>query len=144
VPQASTGVPRIVFTPGTVQAQLSSAVTVQLVAENMKDLFSAPIRLKFDPKVLRLTSIQPGTLLSGDGSKVNFSQNTLNDTGEATVTLNRLPGTGGVSGSGSLLNLTFQAIGRGTGAVSVTDVTLQNGQLQPIPAAAPAVNIVVQ
>jgi len=41
------------------------------------------VHIKFDPKVLRLANIRQGTLLTGDGQKVNFSENTLNDTGEA-------------------------------------------------------------
>jgi hypothetical protein len=114
------------------------------MAENVTDLSAAPLRIKFDPKVLKLTSVQPGSLMTGDGSKINFSENTLNDAGEANVTLNRTPGTGSVSGSGALLNLTFQAIGRGTSTVAVVDAGLKNSQLQPIAVQSPAVNIAVQ
>jgi general secretion pathway protein D len=136
--------PRLIFTPAVAQVQLSAPVTVQLMVENVSDLFAAPVKIKFDPKVLRLTSIRPGSLMSGDGSKINFAENILNETGEATVTLNRMQGTGSVSGSGSLLNLTFQAIGRGNGAVSVVDAGLKNMQLLPIAVESPAVTIAVQ
>jgi general secretion pathway protein D len=141
---APAGGPRLVFTPGTVQTPLSSAVTVQLMVENVSDLSAAPLRIKFDPKVLKLTSIRPGSLMSGDGAKVNFTENIVNDAGEATVTLNRTPGTGSVSGSGALLNLTFQATGRGSSAVSVVDAALKNLQMQPIAVQNPSVNIQVQ
>jgi hypothetical protein len=114
------------------------------MVENVADLFSAPVRIQFDPKVLRLTSIKPGTLMSGDGSKINFSENTLNDAGEATITLNRTPGSGSVSGSGVLLNFVFQAIGRGSAAVSVVDAGLKNPQLAPIAVQNPATTITVQ
>ena len=44
----------------------------------------------------------------------------MNDTGDATITLNRLPGTGGVREAADS-ELTFQAIGRGTSTVAVTE-----------------------
>jgi len=119
-------------------------VTLTLQLENVTDLSSAPIRLKFNPAIVKLTSIQAGSLLSGDGQKIQFSENTANDTGEATVTLSRTPGSGGVSGSGTLLTLTFQAIGRGSTAVTVTDAALKNMQMQPITAGTPVTTIVVQ
>ena len=50
----------------------------------------------------------------------------------------------GVTGSGSLLNLTFQAIGKGNATVSVVDPDLKNLQQQPIPVQGPTVTIAVQ
>ena len=136
--------PRLIFNPGTATVQLNSPVTVQLVLENVSDLYTAPVKLKFDPKILRLTSIKPGQLMSADGQKINFTESTMNDTGDATVTLNRLPGTGGVAGSGPILSLTFQAIGRGTSNIAVTEAGVKNLQLQPIPVSSPSVSINVQ
>jgi general secretion pathway protein D len=142
-PQAQAS-PRLTFAPTAVQAQLSAPFTVAVQVENVSDLFTAPMRLKFDPKVLRLNSVQPGALMTADGQKVNFTQNTMNDTGEAVITLNRIPGTGGVSGSGQLLVLTFQATGRGTTSVAIVDAALRNMQLQPVAVTPPVLNVVVQ
>ena len=136
--------PRMLFSPPTATIQPSMPVTVQLVLENVRDLSAAPVKLTFDPKVLRLTSVQAGPLLSGDGQKINFSENTLNDTGESSITLNRLPGTGGVNGSGTILSLTFQGVGRGTSTVTVSEAGVKNSQMQPIPVSAPAMSITVQ
>jgi hypothetical protein len=102
------------------------------------------VKLKFDPKVLRLTSIKPGPLMSADGQRANFTESTMNDTGDATITLNRIPGTGGVSGSGPILDLTFQAIGKGASPVTITDAGVKNLQLQPIAVSAPSMTITVQ
>ena len=101
-------------------------------------------KIKFDPKLLRLTAVTAGAFLSGDGQRVNFSENTQNDLGEASVTLNRLPGTSGVSGSGALITFTFQAIGRGTATVSVSEVSLKNSKLQAIPAPSPQVKVEIR
>jgi general secretion pathway protein D len=136
--------PRLTFAPAAVQAQMSAPITVAVQIEGVSDLFTAPMRVKFDPKVLRLNSIQPGVLMTSDGQKVNFSQNTMNDTGEAVITLNRLPGTGGVSGSGQLVVLTFQAVGKGATSVAIVDAGLRNMQLQPVAVTPPVLNVVVQ
>jgi hypothetical protein len=123
---------------------VNTPVTLTLQLDNVNGLFSAPFRLRFDPKILRLNSVQPGTLLTGDGQKVNFNANMMNDTGEAVITLNRLPGSGGVTGSGALLQLTFQGVAPGTAAVSVVDPQLKNVQLQPVEVTGPTVQVVVQ
>lgn len=141
---AKPAAPRLIFNPGSATVQLNAPVSVQLVLENVTDLYSTPIKLAFDPKILRLTGIRPGPLMSADGKDVNFTENTLNDTGEATITLNRLPGSGGVAGSGAILNLTFEAIGRGTSTVSVSEAQIKNVQQQPITVTVPSVAIAVQ
>jgi general secretion pathway protein D len=117
---------------------------VQLEVANARDLFAAPFHLKFDPQVLRLTEVKAGTLLSGDGQNIIFTRNILNDSGDATVNLNRMPGTGGVSGSGVLALLTFQAVKPGNAVVTFFEITLRNTQLQPVPAAIPQATIAVK
>jgi general secretion pathway protein D len=138
------GATRLFFNPEVVQTQLGGIGTVALQVENATDLAAAPMKLKFDPKVLKLTAVRQGNLLGGDGQKVNFSENTLNDSGDTTITLNRLPGTGGINGSGALVTLTFQTVGRGTSTVSLTDIGLKNSQMQPINAAIPSLTVTVQ
>lgn len=136
--------PALTFNVPKVETPLSSPVTISLQVENVMDLFSAPLKLKFDPKILRLNSVQPGGLMTGGGQRAVFSENVMNDTGDATITLSRSPGSGGVSGSGEILTLTFQAVGRGTSTVSVVDPSLRNMSLQPVIVAAPSVTVTVQ
>lgn len=136
---------RLLFLPPAVTTQLSGAITVALQAENVQDLFSAtPIRIKFDPKMLRLNEITQGELLARDGQKVNMARDIRNDAGEASVTLSRLPGAPGVSGSGALATFTFMAIGKGGSTISVTDFGLKNSQLQPVVVTPPEVLVTVQ
>jgi general secretion pathway protein D len=114
------------------------------MVENAADLFAAPLQVRFDPKILRLNDVVRGNLLSGDGQQVVFTFNILNDAGEATINLNRFPGTGGVSGSGALLTFTFQAVGRGSTTVSIPQLTLRNSQQQPLVSAAPQLPVTVK
>ena len=136
------GSARVSFAPAPAEGPLGSAITVSLMVENVSDLFTAPLRLQFDPKVLRLNDVTPGGLLSSDGKPLlPMSKNIMNDTGEVSVTLSRAPGAGGVSGSGTLVNFVFQAQAKGTATVTLPDFALRDSKLQQI-AGAPAPLIV--
>lgn len=114
------------------------------MVEDVNDLASALVQLRFDPKFLRLNDVVRGNLLASDPQQVAFSKNILNDTGEATITLSRFPSTGGVSGSGSIVTLVFQAAGRGDTAVTVPQLTLRNPQSQTIQTASPQLTVSVK
>lgn len=142
---APSGGPRLVFLPPAVQTQLSGAITITLQAENVQDLFTAsPVRLKWDPKVLRLNEVTPGEFLARDNQRVTSAKDIRNDAGEAWITMNRLPGAGGVNGAGALATFSFSAIGKGSTKVTVTDFGLKNTQLQPIVVTGPEVDVNVQ
>jgi general secretion pathway protein D len=143
-PAAAPGPPRLSFLPPAVQVTVGTPFTVTLQMDNAADLFTAPMRVKFDPKMLRLTAVRQGGLMAADSQRLNFSENTLNDIGEAVITLNRIPGTGGVSGSGSLVQLTFQPIARGSAQIALSEITLRNTQLQPIAVPLPMLSVNVQ
>ncbi len=143
VPAAPAAV-RLVFNPTAVEAQLSAPVSVTLLLENATDVFSAPLKIKFDPKILRLNEVLLGGLLAGGGQQPIFTRNIRNDSGEADVVLTRLPGAGGASGSGSLVTLVFLAIGKGATQVTLPEVNLRNSQMQPVTAAPPVLNITIR
>ncbi len=137
--------PRLTITPPSVQSQLSAPLTIIVQAENMQDLFTAsPIRIKWDPKVLRLNEITPGDLLARENQRVTSAKDIRNDAGEAWITMNRLPGAPGVSGSGPLAVFAFTAIGKGSTKVTVTDFGLKNTQLQPIVVTGPEADVTIQ
>jgi general secretion pathway protein D len=138
------GAAALAFSPGRVQAQLSSHVSIALQAQNMTDLASVPVKFRWDPKVLRLEMISPGALLMQDGKIVAPSLDIRNDTGDASIDVNRLAGASGVSGTGPLLQLTFTAVGKGTTIVSVSEAPLKNLSQQPILVQAPSVSVTVQ
>ena len=143
-PAPADAVTRLVLRPALTQAQVGTPITIQLEIENAKDLFAAPFHLKFDPQVLRLNEVKAGGLLSGDGQKIIFTRNILNESGDATVNLNRMPGTGGIAGSGALATFTFQAIKPGATVVTFSELTARNSQLQPIQAAIPQATVVIK
>ncbi len=132
------------FNPGAVQAKPGEKFTVALTLENGTDIFNAPMRIHFDPKLLRLTEVSRGGLLSGDGKQVIFSRNILNDSGDASIVLNRLPGAGGVSGTGTLVTLTFEATGTGATRITLPSLTIRDSQMRPLPATSPSLPVTIQ
>lgn len=134
------GAPVLSFSPATeVQTQPSGTVTVSLLADRVKDLFAAgPIRIKFNPALLRLNDVVAGDLLQRDGKSVTISKDIRNDAGEATISITRVAGAGGVTGNGAICTLSFLATARGSAPIQVEDLNLVDAQMQPIKATNPA------
>jgi general secretion pathway protein D len=143
-PATPGGAPSLVFDPAKVQAPLSSPVKLTLQAQNMTDLANVPVKVRWDPKVLRLEMITAGALLNQDGKIVAPSLDIRNDSGDASIDVIRVTGAGGVNGSGPLLQLTFTAVGKGSTTVSVTEAALKNSAQAAISVQPPSVSVVVQ
>jgi general secretion pathway protein D len=143
-PGAPGGAAGLVFSPARVQVQLSSQVVITLQGQNLTDVASVPVKLRWDPKVLRLEMISPGALLTQDGKIIAPSLDIRNDTGDASIDVNRVAGAAGVSGNGPLLQFTFTAVGKGITNVTITEAALKNSNQQPIALPAPPVSVVVQ
>jgi general secretion pathway protein D len=126
------GAARLRFDRPAVQATPGTQVTLNLVAENVAELFGVPLKVSFDPKALRLVDARRGALLANDGQDVIFSKNVLNDTGEATINLSRFPGSGGISGSGVLLILEFEAAAPATTSVNISNIAARNARQEAI------------
>jgi len=143
-PSAPAGEPKLSFSPAPVQIALSAPLVLTLQADNMTDLAAAPVKIKWDPKILRLNQATAGTLLGQAGSVNAPSLDIRNDAGEATIDMSRLAGAAGVSGSGPLMQFTLMAIGKGSTTVTVTEAALKNSKQQPISVTAPSVVVTVQ
>ncbi len=136
---------RLSFQPGAVQVSREGSFTLSLQLDGAADLYSlSPLQIKYDPAQVRLNEAAAGDLLTRDGVKVTKQQDIRNDSGEATVTLTRLPGAKGVTGSGIVATLSFSAIGKGSGTVSITGASLKNSRLQPQPAELASVPVSIQ
>jgi len=145
-PPATPGGPsRVSLAPATIQVSRNGPFTVTVQVDNVSDAFSlTPLKIKFDPAQLRLNDIAPGDLLSRDGGRLTTVKDIRNDSGEAILTITRLPGAGGLSGTGSLATLNFMAVGTGSGMISVTEAGLKNSQLQPLPVTMGSAKVTIQ
>ena len=143
-PAAPESAPRVSLKPASPEAQVGGTVTVTLDVQNVTNLFNSPVRLKFDPNLLRLNEVTRGSFLAGDGKTVIFTRNILNDSGDCIINLSRMPGDTGVSGEGTLLTFTFQALARGTTKIGIPSLTLSNSQSQPLLTASPEAAIEIK
>jgi general secretion pathway protein D len=135
---------RLFFQPAQVDIGLSAAITVAVAVDGVADVASAPMQIQFDPRIVRLNNVSIGDFLAQGGSPPSFTQNILNDTGTATIQLARLPGTPGASGTGVLVNLNFQAVGRGAATVTIPNLTLLNSQSQVVARGTPQLTVNVK
>jgi general secretion pathway protein D len=115
-----------------------------VAVDGAADVASAPMQIQFDPRIVRLNNVSVGDFLAQGGSAPSFTQNILNDTGTATIQLARPPNTAGVSGTGVLVNLNFQAVGRGTASVNIPNLTLLNSQAQVVARGTPQLTVNVK
>jgi general secretion pathway protein D len=138
------GSPRVLFLPSQLEMQLNTAMSVTLRAENVSDLNSVLAQLKFDPAVLRINNVTAGDLVQQTGPPLTPSKNILNDAGDATVTVARDPATPGVNGSGGLITISFQAVGRGTTTVALQQLTLKTTPGQPVTTNTPSLTVNVK
>jgi hypothetical protein len=123
--------PRIAFNPGVLAVTANAPFTVNVQLENATNAASVnPLRVSWDPALLRLNDIAPGEMLSRDGGRVTSVKDIRNDAGQATLTLSRAAGSAGVTGSGQLATLTFVALTPGAGRVTVTDLNVLDTQNQ--------------
>jgi general secretion pathway protein D len=136
--------PSIVFNPATVQARVGGQVVISLQGQNLTDVASVPVKVRWDPKVLRLEMISPGLLLTQDGKITAPSLDIRNDTGDASIEVNRVAGANGVNGNGPLLQFTFTAVGKGNTNVTISEAGLKNSAKQPIALQPPQVTVTVQ
>jgi general secretion pathway protein D len=136
--------PTLSFVPPAAQAQLSGPVVLVLQGSGLTDVSGMPVKLKWDPKILKLNSATAGTFLARDGSVNQPTVDIRNDAGEASIEMTRAAGLAGVSGSGPLMQFTFVAVAKGTTAVTASDAILKNSKGESLTVAAPTVNVVVQ
>jgi general secretion pathway protein D len=141
---AEAAAPRLRFESAQVSGAMGTRITLNLLAENVTDLFAAPVRVTFNPKQLSLVDVRRGGLLASDGQDIIFSRNIQNDSGEASINLSRFPGSGGVSGSGSLLTLEFQPVAAGSSTVSVTGAGVRNARQEAITLGGAQAEVVVR
>ena len=141
---APSGPNLVVFTPAPVEVKQGANFTATLQGNGVSDLYSALMRVKFDPQALKLIDVQRGSLTAMDGQQPLFTRNIQSDAGEVSINITRLPGTAGVSGSGALAILTFQAVGRGATEIACVDLSLRNSQQQPVAAAPPKLAVTIQ
>ena len=135
------GAAGIFFRPPQVDATVSSTFSVAVAVTGANDAAGAPMQIQFDPKILRLNDIMLGDMMTQGGQEPVLTKNILNDAGAATVQLSRPSGSAAASGDGVLVNLSFQAVGRGSTVVTIPNLTVFNSQGKPTLSGSPQLTV---
>jgi general secretion pathway protein D len=120
-----------------------SSFQVPVVLNSANDVASVPVQIKYDPAKIALVNVAAGDLLNRDGQAVALIHRD-DGPGNVTVVASRPPGAPGVSGSGSVCILTFQAKSAGSTAVTMTRAGAVDSKQQPLTVQPAQANLVIQ
>lgn len=114
-------------------AVVGSPVTLDVLVADIVDLYAFQFSLSFAPGLLQATGVTEGSFLSTGGGTF-FGGGTIDNTaGTISFTFDALVGAvPGVSGSGTLASISFNAIGAGVSALTFSDLGFYNSALTPI------------
>ena len=104
---------------------------------------SVPLQLRYDPAHLSLVNVAEGSFLGRDNQAVALVHRD-DGPGDLTVVASRPPGSPGLSGSGVVCVLTFQAKAAGASTLSITRAGVVNTAQQQVTAGNSQVSITVK
>ena len=113
--------------PSAANETVGSTFQVAVTAINARDLYSVPLQMQFDPRVLQLVNVDAGELLSRDGLAVALVHRDEGN-GAVTISATRPPGAKGVDGQGTLCTLTFKAVAAGDSTLALTRIGAKNSE----------------
>jgi general secretion pathway protein D len=132
VQQSSASGTSFAFDPATIQATKGNTFAVNLQISGAQNVYSVPVQLNYDPKILQLLNVSNGGFLSQDGQAVALVHREDDALGQVTITASRPPGSGGVTGQGTVVTLTFQAKAAGQSPLTITRGGARDPGLQSI------------
>jgi general secretion pathway protein D len=119
----ATGVAQVVLSmPGTEFRIAGGPYTAPLSVNNVSRLSVITLTVTFNPNVLRVRTVNEGQFLSQGGSKAGFTPRIDAAAGRVDIAINRIGDQTGVSGTGLLASLVFDAVGPGGTLVQVSGV----------------------
>ena len=150
VPLAPAAVPAMSWPSGTIKLTVDAPPAAQAVGstfqvvvglQNGHNVFSVPLQVQFDPRVLQLVNVDAGDFLTRDGKPVALVHRDEGN-GLTTISTSRPPSTNGMNGQGTLCTLTFKAAAAGSSAVTLVKMGAKDALQNNIPAASGGAAIV--
>ena len=122
------------FSSAIAPVSIGTTFTINLTVENITDLAGWQLGVAFNPSVLSAVSVNEGDFLKKSGGATFFLEGIIdNIAGSITNVSGAYLGTGGVSGTGVLLSITFSAKTVGEGSLQLRDVHLGTPSGSAIP-----------
>lgn len=136
--------PSFLFDPPTVQATKGNTFMVNLLISGAQNVYSVPVQVNYDPKMLQLVNVSNGGFLSQDGQAVALVHREDEAIGQSQITATRPPGSGGVSGQGAVITMTFEAKASGQTPLTITRGGARDPGLQAITVNGAQASVTVQ
>jgi general secretion pathway protein D len=132
------------FDPGNIVQPTGSTFAVNVMINGAQNVYSVPLQVSYDPKVLQVVNVSNGGLLSQDGQAVALVHRDDDSTGTLQITATRPPGAGGISGGGAVVTLTFLAKASGQSTLTISKGGARDPGMQPMPVAGAVGTVTVQ
>jgi len=121
------------FEPATASIKVGETTTIGVAVKNAQDLFSVPLLIQYDPKVVSIEDVRQGGFLSGGGQQpIAVVQRVDKERGQAIVSATRMPNTPGVSGNGTIVGLIVRGVAAGNSTISILQVNARDSQQRPL------------
>ena len=137
------GSANFLFDPGQVTVKKGNTFVVNLLISGAQNVYSVPVQMNYDPSKLQLVNVSNGGFLSQDGQAVALVKRE-DPPGTLQITAARPPGSGGVSGQGAVLTLTFEAKAEGQTPLTITRGGARDPGLQAITVNGAQASVTVQ
>jgi general secretion pathway protein D len=132
------------FDPPNVVQPAGSTFAINVLLNGAQNVYSVPLQVSYDPKVLQVVNVSNGGMLSQDGQAVALVHRDDDTSGTLMVTATRPPGAGGVSGQGAVVTLTFMAKGSGQSTLAISRGGARDPGNQPVAVAGAVGTVTVQ
>ena len=141
---AASGTASFAFDPSSVTQPAGSTFAVNILLSGAQNVYSVPLQVSYDPKILQVVNVSNGGLLSQDGQAVALVHRDDDVSGTLQITATRPPGAGGISGQGAVVTLTLLAKGSGQSALTISKGGARDPAMQALPVAGAVATVTVQ
>ena len=128
----------------TTSVHLDDTFTLRLSAKDVADLAGWQSDIAFDPAVLEAVEVNEGDFLKAEGVSTFFGPGTIDNTIGKITNLSTARFKGGVSGTGTLLSITFTAKAVGETRVTFSNFYAGSSSTEVIPSDSPEIAITVE
>jgi general secretion pathway protein D len=122
------------FDPPTLDQPVGATFTVNIALAGGQNVYAVPLQVMYNPRVLQVLNVSNGPLLSKDGQPVALVNRDDSMAGILQLSASRPPGSGGISGDGTVFTLTLQARAPGQATLSINRAAVKNASMQNVPA----------
>jgi general secretion pathway protein D len=126
--------PVLSLDPPMVNQAAGSMFAVSVILNGGQNVFTVPVQVNYDPKVLTFVSVSNAGALSKDGAAVALVHRDDMEKGTLQVSLMRPPGSNGINPQGPLFTLMFVAKTAGQGTISIGKAVLRDPNMGAIEA----------